>query len=89
MRLVTSSVLKVACVCALAALGLMSWSLFDPRPLPVIAAMSIGQALGTLSFVSFLVVVARDLRPLRSSESEQTDAADERVESREHRLDRE
>ena len=80
MRLVTSSVLGVACVCALAALGLMSWSLFDPRPLPVIAAMSIGQVLGTFSFALFLWLVARDLRPLRPTRSERTDARDERVE---------
>jgi hypothetical protein len=78
MRLVSSSVLRIACLCALASLGLMTWSLFDPRPLPVIAAMSIGQVLGTISFVSFLVVVARDLRPMRATRSERTDR-DERV----------
>jgi hypothetical protein len=55
-------VLVMACVCALGALALMAWSLFDPRPLPVIAAMSVGQALGTLSFAAFVYVVARDLR---------------------------
>jgi hypothetical protein len=54
--------LRVACVLALGALGLMVWSLFDPRPVPVIAAMSIGQVLGTLSFASFLYVVVVDLR---------------------------
>jgi hypothetical protein len=54
--------LRVACVLALGALGLMAWSLFDPRPVPVIAAMSIGQVLGTLSFASFLYVVVVDLR---------------------------
>ena len=30
-------VLRVACVFALASLGLMVWSLFDPRPIPVVA----------------------------------------------------
>jgi hypothetical protein len=50
------------------ALALMTWSLFDPRPLPVIAAMSVGQVLGTMSFVGFLYVVARDLRLSRKSE---------------------
>jgi hypothetical protein len=54
--------LVLACVVALLALGLIVWSLFDPRPLPVIAAMSIGQILGTLSFGAFLAVVVRDLR---------------------------
>jgi hypothetical protein len=49
-------------VLALAALALMVWSLLDPRPVPVIVAMSVGQVLGTLSFLAFLVVVATDLR---------------------------
>jgi hypothetical protein len=52
-----------ACVLTLAALGLMSWSLFDPRPIPVITAMSLGQLLGTLSLALFLYVVWLDLRP--------------------------
>jgi hypothetical protein len=55
-------ILPAACVFALAALGLMVWSLLDPRPVPVIVAMSIGQVLGTVSFVAFLVVVSTDLR---------------------------
>jgi hypothetical protein len=61
-----SRILAAACVCALGALALMSWSLFDPRPLPVIAAMSVGQALGTLSFLAFVYVVAMDLRQRRT-----------------------
>jgi hypothetical protein len=54
--------MTAACVLALAALALIVWSLFDPRPVPVIAAMSVGQVLGTLSFGAFLLVVVRDLR---------------------------
>jgi hypothetical protein len=79
-RLSTSSVVRLACWCALAALALMSWSLFDPRPLPVIAAMSMGQVLGTTSFVAFLYVVARDLRPFRATKSERADAPNQSVE---------
>jgi hypothetical protein len=56
-------ILSVACILALAGLCLMVWSLFDPRPLQVVGAMSVGQGFGTLSFVLFLYVVARDLRP--------------------------
>jgi hypothetical protein len=52
---------QIACVLALAALPMMVWSVFDPRVWPVLVALSIGQGLGTLSFVMFLVVVARDL----------------------------
>jgi peptidoglycan/LPS O-acetylase OafA/YrhL len=54
--------LRVACVLALVALGLMLWSLFDPRPPPVLIALSVGQALGTASFGLYLLVVAFDLR---------------------------
>jgi hypothetical protein len=62
-------VLSGACVLALLALGLMIWSLFDPRPIPVIVAMSIGQVLGTLSLLAFVYVVAADWRSGRAPES--------------------
>jgi hypothetical protein len=52
--------LRVAAYLALAGLGFMVWSLLDPRPIPIMAAMSLGQALGTLSFVIFLVVLIQD-----------------------------
>ena len=55
-------VLSAACPLALVAVGLMIWSLFDPRPIPVIVAMSIGQVLGTLSLLSLGYVVAADWR---------------------------
>jgi hypothetical protein len=53
----------------------MAWSLFDPRPLPVVAAMSIGQVLGTLSFLSFLYVVATDLRRPGEADRAKKDAS--------------
>ncbi len=53
--------LRLAAVIALVALVLMIWPIFDPRPLPLIAAMSIAQGLGTLSLVIYLVIVAMDL----------------------------
>jgi hypothetical protein len=71
-------IIQVACVFALAALAMMAWSLFDPTPIPVVAAMSIGQVLGTLSFVAFLYVVAMDLRKPKGSG--RGDAGDHRVE---------
>ncbi len=61
--------LVAACVCALAALALMVWQIFDPRPLQVIVAMSVGQVLGTASFVAFLSMVWRDLRRARAREA--------------------
>lgn len=55
------ALLRAACVLGLVALPLMVWSVFDPTVWPVLIALSAGQAIGTLSFVLFLVVVARDL----------------------------
>jgi hypothetical protein len=55
-------VLMWACGLALFALGLIVWSVLDPRPIPVIVAMSVGQVIGTVSFLAFLLVVATDVR---------------------------
>ena len=55
------TLLRVACVLGLVALPLMVWSVFDPTVWPVFLALSVGQVVGTLSFVLFLAVVARDL----------------------------
>jgi hypothetical protein len=55
---------------ALAALALMTWQLFDPRVFPVIVAMSVGQLLGTGSFVAYLYVVVTDQRGRRRAERE-------------------
>jgi len=55
------TLLRFAAVLALVALPLMVWSIFDPRVWPVLIALSVGQGLGTLSFLVFLVAVARDL----------------------------
>ena len=54
--------LRAACWLALAGLGFVVWSLVDPRPAPVVLAMSLGQVLGTLSFAGFALVVVADLR---------------------------
>lgn len=52
---------NAACVLSLLALTLMVWSVLDPRPIPVMLAMSAGQALGTLSLFAVAVVVIRGL----------------------------
>ena len=57
-----SKLMVWACVLGLIGLALMSWSLFDQGWIPVMAAMSVGQGIGTLSFVLFLVIVFIDLR---------------------------
>lgn len=53
--------LQLAAVAALAALALMMWGVLDSRPIALVVAMSVGQALGTASFAVFLVVVFIDL----------------------------
>jgi hypothetical protein len=63
-------ILICACFIALLALGLIVWSLLDPRPLPVVAAMSVGQVLGTLSLGSFVYVVIADVRSRLAKGSE-------------------
>jgi CHASE2 domain-containing sensor protein len=57
-----SKLMVYACVLGLIALALMSWSLFDQGWIPIMAAMSVGQGIGTLSFALFLVIVFIDLR---------------------------
>jgi len=57
-----SRLMVYACVLGLMALALMSWSLFDQGWIPIMVAMSVGQGIGTLSFVLFLVIVIIDLR---------------------------
>jgi hypothetical protein len=51
-----------ACVLSLVALALIGWSLVSKAPLAVVAAMTIGQILGTLSLLFFLGSIALDVR---------------------------
>lgn len=57
-----SKLMVYACVLGLIGLALMSWSFFDQGWIPIMAAMSVGQGIGTLSFALFLVIVFIDLR---------------------------
>lgn len=57
----SEKILRVAAVCALVGLALVVWSILDPRPAPVLIGLSIGQGIGTLSFLGFVAVVAADL----------------------------
>jgi len=58
--------LQSSAVLTLAALALMLWSLFEPTPLPVMLAMTAGQALGTTALAIYVFVIVRDLRRDRS-----------------------
>ncbi len=57
-----SKLMVYACIFGLIGLALMSWSLFDQGWIPVMAAMSVGQGIGTLSFVLFLMIAIIDLQ---------------------------
>jgi tetrahydromethanopterin S-methyltransferase subunit E len=60
---------RLACWLALAGLATMSYSIISPRPLPVIFAMSVGQGIGILAFLCYLLAVVLDVgrHPPRSS----------------------
>jgi hypothetical protein len=52
--------LQVSALLTLVGLALMVWSLFEPTPIPVILAMSVGQGVGMLAFGIFGGVVIVD-----------------------------
>ena len=54
--------IAAACASAFVGLALMIWSVLDPRPIPVVVAMTVGQGFGTLSFLIYLFIVFMDLR---------------------------
>jgi len=53
--------LRGASVSAILGLSLMTWSFMDPRPIALMAAMTVGQALSGLSLGLFVLVVGVDL----------------------------
>lgn len=54
-------------VLTLVALALMVWSLLDQTLVPIMFAMSIAQALGTLALAVYLFVVFRDVTQKRGA----------------------
>jgi hypothetical protein len=67
-----AQVLRVAAMLAFVGLVFMVWSLVDQTVLPVMLAMTIGQGLGTLSFLLYLIVVIADLRRVRVLRDEES-----------------
>jgi len=74
---------RAACVFALIGLALMCYSLFDPRAIPVIVAMSVGHAFGFAAFGCYLLAVVLDVRRRPGAESAPVAAAAPRSPSRE------
>jgi hypothetical protein len=56
-RVGTQRLVTASCVLGLVAMALMCWSVLDPTPVPVLFAMSVGQAVGTLSLFCYLGAV--------------------------------
>ena len=60
-----TKLLRVSALLTVIGLVFMVWSLLQPTPLPVLLAMSVGQAFGMLAFGIYLYVILADLRRLR------------------------
>lgn len=79
MKTRTATFMRIACSLSIVSLALMSWSVLDPRPMPVVLALSLGQVVGTLALASFAVVVLRDIgwvkRPPASVRAKPSEAA--------------
>jgi hypothetical protein len=67
--------LRAAAMLTLIALALMCWSVLAPTPLPVMLAMTIGQALGTAAFAIYGYIVLRDLTRRRRGRDSLQDIA--------------
>ena len=63
----SATLLRVSGALTLVALALMAWSMAQPTPLPVMLAMTVGQAIGTTAFSIYAFVVIRDLRRSRKA----------------------
>jgi len=70
--------LRVASVLAILALVLIVAPIFRPTPVPVLVALTVGQLLGTASFLTFLVIVAVDLGVKRSLRADDDETSDDR-----------
>jgi hypothetical protein len=55
------ALIRVACYLGIAALVLMALSALVPAALPVVIGMSLGQGLGVLAFLCYLLAVLTDM----------------------------
>ncbi len=54
--------IRTSCLLALASLTLMVWATVQPHPIALVLAMTVGQLLGTLALLGYLVAILLDLR---------------------------
>ena len=55
------SLIRLACWIALVGLAVMAASILDPAPLTVIFAMSVGQVIGIIAFLCYLLSILMDV----------------------------
>jgi hypothetical protein len=65
----------------LAALGLMVLSILSPKPIYLVVAMSVGQAIGTISLALYLLAIVLDLQQVARGGADAEDADETRQES--------
>jgi hypothetical protein len=72
------ALVRLSAILALVGIGLMVWSLLDPRPIPIMVAMSVGQGVGTMSLLLYVaVVIAEAFRAAKKLAPPQDDTAEE------------
>jgi hypothetical protein len=64
------TLLRISAALTVVGLAFMVWSILQPTPLPVMLAMSVGQAIGTTAFGIYLYVIVADLRRVRRARRE-------------------
>lgn len=69
-RVRVATLVMAACIANLVSLLLMSWSVLDPTPTPVMVSMSVGQAIGTIALLLYLWAVLLYQVRLRRRRSE-------------------
>ena len=62
LRTSVTTLTRAACIFALLGLSLMSYSIVDPRAIPVITAMSVGHVFGISAFACYLLAIVLDIR---------------------------
>lgn len=69
-RVQMTTLVRISAAFTIVGLAFMVWSLLVPTPLPVMLAMSVGQAFGTAAFLLYLVAIVIDLRRERRAKRE-------------------
>lgn len=69
-RVKMTTLVRISAALTILGLAFMVWSLLVPTPMPVMLAMSVGQAFGTTAFMLYLTAIVIDLRRVRRAKRE-------------------